>query len=128
MKIAIDISQIVYEGTGVAEYVRQLVLHLLSLDSENDYILFFSHLRAEKQLNKFKQELAESSVHKNYQIKRFRIPLFILEWLWNTFHVLPIELFIGNVDVVYTSDWVESPVSKAKKITTIHDLSVLKMP
>ncbi|KKW11024.1 MAG: hypothetical protein UY49_C0009G0001, partial [Microgenomates group bacterium GW2011_GWC1_49_7] len=35
MKIGIDISQIVHEGTGVATYVRRMVESLLKVDKKN---------------------------------------------------------------------------------------------
>ena len=45
MRIAIDISQIVHEGTGVATYTDQLVKNLLGIDNQNEYILFGISLR-----------------------------------------------------------------------------------
>ena len=38
MRVAIDISQIVYE-TGVSHYVKNLVTNLLKIDKENHYVL-----------------------------------------------------------------------------------------
>lgn len=38
MKIAIDISQIVY-GTGVSVYTKSLVENLLKIDEDNEYLL-----------------------------------------------------------------------------------------
>lgn len=43
MRIAIDISQIVY-GTGVSQYTENLVRHLLKIDKNNRYVLFGSSL------------------------------------------------------------------------------------
>ena len=45
MKIGIDVSQMAYEGTGVANLLTKLVEHLLKVDKENEYTLFFSSLR-----------------------------------------------------------------------------------
>ena len=45
MKIGIDISQIVYEGTGVGTYVRRMVENLLNIDTQNKYVLFGSSFR-----------------------------------------------------------------------------------
>ena len=44
MKIAIDISQIVY-GTGVSSYTKNLVENLLKIDTEDEYLLFAGALR-----------------------------------------------------------------------------------
>ena len=122
MKIGIDISQAIYEGTGVADYVRGLVGALLAADRKNEYVLFFANGNKQIENSTWKRHTS------NVQIKSFRIPISILEFLWNRLHIAPIEWFIGNVDVFYTSDWIEPPTIRAKKITTIHDLSVLKVP
>lgn len=137
MKIGIDISQIVYEGTGVAEYAQRLVGHLLTIDIHNEYVLFFSN-RKKFQISNFLAKLDPASRDKfqinsniqntKYKIQMFRIPISLLEFLWNRLHIFPIEWLIGDVDVFYTSDWVEPPTIRAKKVTTIHDLSIFKVP
>ena len=123
MKIGIDISQIVYEGTGVGEYTKNLIEALLKVDKENEYVLFFSSLR--RQLDSlFINELTSWRV----KIRQFKIPPTLLDFLWNKLHICPIEWLIGKVDVFFSSDWTQPLTLKAKKITTIHDLSVFKFP
>ena len=122
MKIGIDISQIVYEGTGVANYTRNLVENLLRIDKENEYILFFSSLR-----RRYKKLKIKYKKHK-VKIKKFKIPPTFLDILWNRLHIFPIEWFIGKVDVFFSSDWTQPPTISAKKVTTIHDLSIFKFP
>lgn len=128
MRIGIDISQIVYEGTGVANYTKNLVENLLKIDKENDYVLFFSSLRRQflisnlQFLNKFKIPNSKC------QIKTFKLPPTLLDILWNRLHILPIEWLIGPVDVFFSSDWTQPPTIRAKKVTTLHDLSILKFP
>lgn len=115
MKIAIDVSQIVY-GTGVSQYTINLVKSLLKIDKDNEYILFAGTLRRKKDiLNIFPQ------------IKVFPISPLLEDIVWNRLHVLPIEKLIGKVDVLHTSDWTEPP-SSAFKVTTVHDLYSLKFP
>jgi len=126
MKIGIDISQIVYEGTGVAEYVQKLVSQLLAIDQKNEYILFFSHQSAK--ITNYKLQITNKFPNSKFRIREFQIPIQFLELLWNRLHIIPIEWFIGDIDIFYTSDWVEPPAKKAKKITTIHDLSIYKVP
>lgn len=127
MKIGIDISQIIYEGSGVSEYIQQLVSNLLMLDDKNEYILFFSN-RKKFQISDLKLDINAKISNKKYQIRMFRIPVQVLEFMWNRLHIFPIEWLIGDIDVFYTSDWVEPPTSNAKKITTLHDLSILTVP
>lgn len=125
MKIGIDVSQIAYEGTGVAELTTNLVKKLLEIDKDNEYILFFSSLRKNFQFSIFptSQMLRGAS---NFQIKKFRFPPSLLDLFWNKMHIFPIEWFIGDVDIFITSDWTEPPTIRAKKATILYDLIVYK--
>ena len=122
MKIAIDISSIVY-GTGVSIYTRNLVTNLIKEDMENDYILFGGSLRRMSDLRIFLNTLKKYS----FQGKIFPIPPTLADIFWNKLHVLPIEKLIGRNDIFHSSDWTQPP-SSAFKVTTIHDLVPLKFP
>lgn len=121
MKIGIDISQIVYQGTGVATYTKNLVENLLKVDKKNSYILFFSSLRGQD------KKLVLGREDKKTKIKSYHFPPLVLSFIWNKLHILPVEYLIGKVDVFHSSDWIEPP-AKGKKVTTIHDLTVFKYP
>ena len=126
MKIAIDISQTVY-GTGVGRYTQELVQNLLNIDKQNEYILFGASLRQFLKLKKIKNELVNSN--KNLTFKLIPLPLFLLEFIWNKFHFLPIETFVGKIDLLHTSDWLEPPTTKdTKKVTTVHDMLAYLFP
>jgi hypothetical protein len=64
----------------------------------------------------------------NAKLKAYPIPSKLLDLLWNKLHIIPIENFIGPVDVFLTSDWTEPPTMKAKKATILYDLIVYKYP
>src|SRR3990167_2162611 len=115
MRVAIDISQIVY-GTGVSVYTKNLVENLLRIDRENDYVLFAGSLRRKKDV---------LSIFPDARV--FPIPPTLADLLWNRLHTLPIEKLIGNIDVFHTSDWAEPP-SRAFKVTTVHDLAPFLYP
>lgn len=124
MKIGIDISQLAFPGTGVANYLTQLVLEMTKQDTENQYVLFFSSLRRTLPTEFFR----EITTRKNVQVKQFRLPPRALDTLWNKLHKVSIETFIGDVDIFMSSDWTEPPVKKAKKVTILYDLIVYKYP
>lgn len=126
MRIGIDISQIVYEGTGVARYVREMVRSLVTIDQKNEYILFGSSLRRAKVFYEFFHQVKE--IHNSVTLKVFLLPPTVLDILWNQLHILSIERLIGHVDVFWSSDWTQPPISKARGITTIHDVSFLHYP
>ena len=126
MKIGIDISQIAYEGTGVAELTKELVKNLLKIDRKNDYILFGSSFRNKENLRKICERFDDSN-HRSI-IKLFSFPQTLLDLFWNKLHILPIEWLIGDVDVFITSDWTEPPTIRAKKATILYDLIIYKYP
>lgn len=124
MKIGIDISQIVHEGTGVARYVRELTRTLIAQDTDNTYVLFGASLRKRGVFATFFSTLPKSKV----RLVTAPIPPTVLDFLWNVLHIVPIEWFIGDVDVFWSSDWTQPPLAQAKGITTIHDVSFIKFP
>jgi len=113
MKIGIDISQIVY-GTGVSFYTQNLVENLLKIDKKNEYVLFGGSLRQQEKL-------------RDFGAKVFPFPPSLADFVWNRLHILPVEKFIGSIDVFHSSDWTQPP-TKAAKVTTIHDFGFLKYP
>lgn len=123
MKIGIDISQLAYQNTGVANYLGSLVRSLTEADKENEYILFFSSLR-----KNFQFSVYNFQSNSNVSIKQFKFPPTLLDLIWNKLHIIPIESLIGDVDVFITSDWTEPPAKSAKKITILYDLIVYKYP
>ena len=122
MIIGIDISSIPY-GTGVSNYTRELVKNLIKTDRTNTYKLFFSSLRLP-----LPSEIKKLEKYPNVKIFHFRLPITLLEILFNKLHIFPIESFIGKCDVFHTSDWTQPPAKKTKLITTIHDLTPFLYP
>lgn len=119
MKIAIDISQAIY-GTGVSVYTRNLVSNLIKQHPEDEFILFGGSLRRRKELLSMAKKLKGTP-------KIYPFPPTLMDFIWNSLHILPIEKFTGPVDIVHTSDWTEPP-SKYLKVTTVHDLIPFKYP
>lgn len=123
MRIGVDISQLAYESTGVANYLRHLMECWIAQDKENEYVFFFSSLRRSIQDSGFK-----IGDNKNVTLKTFRLPPTFLDLLWNKLHIVPIEYFIGDIDMFITSDWTEPPIRNAKKATILYDLIVYTHP
>jgi hypothetical protein len=123
MTIGIDISQLAFENTGVANYLENILQELVEIDKNNKFVLFFSSLRKDLRF-----KIKDLRLNPNVTIKQFKIPPTLLDLIWNRLHIMPIENFIGNVDVFITSDWTEPPVMRAKKATILYDLLVYKYP
>lgn len=126
MRIGIDISQIVHEGTGVATYARRMVETLVKTDKKNEYILFGASFRKKFIFDEFMSGIKK--INTNVSLVSVAIPPTLLDFLWNRLHSMPVEKFIGPVDVFWSSDWTQPPLGKARGATTIHDLVALKFP
>jgi len=127
MTIGIDISQIVFEGTGVGRYVEQMVRELIKQDPLSTFILFGASLRKQAVFENFFQSLPQSARTRT-SLKILPVPISLLEFVWNRLQIVPIEWILGNIDIFWSSDWTQPPLKKAKGVTTIHDLSIYRFP
>jgi len=111
MKVGFDVSASIY-GTGVSQYLVNLVASL-----------------PVEQLRLFGYSLRRQSDIKRLfpQAKTYPIPPTLADFIWNRLHIYNIENLIGGIDVLHSSDWVQPP-TKAKKVTTVHDLSAFLYP
>lgn len=121
MKITIDISQVIYQ-TGVSTYTVNLVENLLKIDKKNEYLLFGGSLRRKEDFKAITKNLKG-----DFSEKYMAFPPTLANILWNRFHIIKAERFVGKTDVFHSSDWSEPPTD-AFKVTTIHDLTPLKFP
>lgn len=112
IKVGFDISQLAHNG-GVNTYTQNLTQELAKI-KDLEMIYFYSSLR-----KKYKGEL------KN--IKKYRLPPTLFEMLFNKWRNVGIEKFLGPMDIFHSSDWTQPP-TKAKKVTTYHDVVPLKYP
>ncbi len=123
MKIILDISQIIYEGTGVSTYSNSVVESLLKY-TNIEVVLFGSSLR---QYEVLKNHVKRFQKIRPCAVVLHKLPQRILSLLWNDLHIVPIEIFTGKANLVHTSDWIEAP-SHLKKVTTIQDMVIYKYP
>lgn len=112
LRVGFDLSQTAHHG-GVPTYTKNLAYELAKLPNLS-MTFFYSSLRIP-----YKGDLAS--------VRSFRLPPSLLEILFNQWRCLPIEKFIGPIDVFHSSDWIQPP-TKAKKVTTYHDVIPLKFP
>lgn len=121
MKIGIDISQIVYEGTGVARFTHNLVTSLVESkdSSSHSFFLFFSSLN--NKMPESINNLVENN--SNIQLIRWPIPPRALSYLWGLKRFRGfIPTPFSNLDWFISSDWSEPPKNIAKhKMTIVHD-------
>ncbi len=112
IRVGMDISQLAHKG-GVATYTQNLSLKLSKIP-DLEMVYFYSSLRKSYQ-----------GLLKN--VKKYRLPPSLFEMLFNRWRNASIEKFMGPLDIFHSSDWTQPP-SKAKKVTTYHDVIPIKYP
>lgn len=116
MQIAIDISQVGYEGTGVARFTAGLIEAICTLETKQYWTFFYSSLR-----RPLPQHIRTMIERRSYALITAPIPPRALATLWNTAHLVSVESFVGSQDWFISSDWTQPP-ARAKKATIVHDL------
>jgi glycosyltransferase involved in cell wall biosynthesis len=127
MKIGIDARNILNpdkgEAIGAGHYTYQLIRHLLALDKENDYVLFFDFRVREKDIKKFSKKNVKIKFYPFSDYKKY-LPGAYSEILGTA------TLAKENLDILHTT----SPLSRipvsyhGKTIATVHDLATIKVP
>src|SRR3990167_3440836 len=112
LRVGLDISQTAHIG-GVSVYTENLAKQLSKI-VDLEMVYFYSSLR-----KPYKGGL------KN--VKKYKLPPILFEMLFNKWRNVGIEKFLGPLDIFHSSDWTQPP-TKAKKVTTYHDVVPLKYP
>lgn len=121
MTIGIDI-RVLGSNTrsGVEEYTENLLAHLLELNRDIKFKLFYSSFRNDLK----KYEWMKLS---NVEVFNFKLPnklLFVLSRLFNRPYI---DKLIGGADVFFSPHFLLAPLSQdCKRVTTFHDLSYVR--
>ena len=127
MKVGIDARKILNpekgDDIGVGHYTYQLIRHLLEIDRENEYVLFFDFRVREKDVRKFNHPKVKIKFYPFSDYKKY-LPGAYSEILGTA------TLAKENLDVIHTT----SPTSRiplsyrGKTVVTIHDLASYTFP
>lgn len=119
--IALDYTPAYEQGAGIGRYVRELVAALARLDTTTEYRLFVSGLNKANSL---------PPIAANFHWRTTPLSPLWLSRLWHRLQIpLPVELFVGSVDLYHSTDFVLPPVrSSAISVLTVHDLSFVRVP
>jgi len=121
MRIGIDYTPGVTLGAGIGRYTRGLVQALFELDRENEYVLFATPgLRSNP-----KPQIPNPNFHYRPIPASHRL----MAIFWHRLRIpLPVEAFIGPVDVFHSPDFVLPPQRRGARLLTVHDLSFMRYP
>jgi glycosyltransferase involved in cell wall biosynthesis len=121
VRIGIDYTAGVNQSAGIGRFVRGLVGGLTELDQTNQYVLL--HAKASNGFN------GRLPAGRNIVARPAGVPQRYLDVVWHRLTLpLPVNLFLGRVDLFHSPDFVLPPVSKALSVLTVHDLAFLLYP
>ena len=125
MRIGIDARTILNpekgDAIGAGHYTYQLIRHLLKLDKENEYVIFFDFRVREKDIKKFTQPNVRIKFYPYSDYKKY-LPGVYSELLGNAL------LQKEKLDVLHsTSQFSRIPAAyKGKTIVTFHDMGMFR--
>ena len=114
MKIGID-CRMLGSGFGLARYIQQLVKHLLEIDLENQYVLFFRN----ENIKEFK-----AVTNKNVKIIIADLPWYS----WQEQIKFKKIIKQQNIDLMHFPHWNVPYVYNGPFVVTIHDLIMYHFP
>lgn len=117
MRIAIDVSVLGEERTGIGNYLQNTIESLADIDQGNDYLLYSFFLR--------KYSLKKKNVYvpkqPNFKEKLYPVPSRFIDFFLNSTG-LEVERIVGPVDVVHFPAYTILPVRGGKVVVSVHDL------
>jgi glycosyltransferase involved in cell wall biosynthesis len=120
IRVGVDVRPLLKEGTGVGYYTKNL-FEAFSACDDLEFVLFSSSFKDRLILYKNFSGL-------NAKIIDLKIPVSILNFLWNNLGFPQIENLVGKIDIFHSPHSFYIPVRCRKEIITIHDLFHLKEP
>lgn len=123
MKIAIDISQVAYQGTGVSRFTEGLIGAVCQYAPEHEWIFYYSALRTP-----LPKQIYNTITAAHKHIRHAHMPPRILSILHNQLHKIPFEVMVGTpLDWYISSDWTQAP-ARCRRATIVHDLVFHRYP
>ena len=121
MRIGIDYTPAYEQGGGIGRLTRDLIAALSRVDKDAQYQLFVAGAK--------KSDLP-LPLAPNFQWNSTPLTPQWLARIWHrTGLYLPVELFVGNVDLYHATDFTLPPtLPKTRSIVTVHDLSYVRVP
>ncbi len=117
MKIAVNLLPFREEIAGVGRFTKNILQELAEIDNRNQYFLFCTknsrrYFKAEKE-------------NFNYIICGFNSNKILSRILWEQL-ILPFQLFLRNIDILFTPSVAIPTLFRGRKITVIHDIAYVK--
>lgn len=121
MRILIDYRPALRQRSGVGEYIFRLQHALVSIKDPTDEVVVLSSSWKDR---------VDRSVLEGVTVVDRRVPVRLLNLLWNRQEWPPVELLAGGApfDIVHAAGPVLIPAKQAAQVVTVHDLDFLAHP
>ena len=118
MRIAVDVSPLSHEPTGIGNYIRESLRALAEVATPEHEIVAFAPTSPEG-MRRIPQAVAGMPV----TLKLRFLPLaHYWRQAWSRLGRPPVERFLGAIDVLHYTDWMFPPQRGGLRSTMIHDL------
>jgi len=116
MKIGVDIRCLMDKYySGISEFTYNLLFHLIKLDAQNQYFLFY---------NSAQQSRVPDLPFTNITLKEFTYPNKIFNLSMRFLKTVEVDKLIGGVDIFLIPSFLFLNLSKScRKLLIVHDLS-----
>jgi glycosyltransferase involved in cell wall biosynthesis len=119
MRIAIDLTALLPEASGVDNYLTQLVLHLGRVDHDNQYKVF---------VNYEDRNLFTGVLPRNFTVVPFCLRPRPIRLLFQQL-ALPVAAMRWGADVVHSPSFIKPLFrGKARHVVTVHDMTFFSLP
>ena len=119
LRVAVDATPLLGTPTGVGRFCGG-VLGALAARGDVEVHAFAATWRRRDRL----PPLVPGGV----EVRQRAMPARPLHLAWRHADVPPVEWFVGRADVVHGTNFVVPPTSRAARVVSVHDLSVLHFP
>ncbi|MGN6755992.1 MAG: glycosyltransferase family 4 protein [Thermomicrobiales bacterium] len=128
MRIGIEYTAGIYQGSGVGRYSRSLVHALADTDRDNAYTLLWARANGPDGAELPRLD-SSAAFPANFHARRLPLNNRLLTAGWQRLRLpVPVETFSGPLDLLHALDFVAPPARRARRIVTVHDLTFLVVP
>jgi len=126
---ALDATPLISRPTGIGRYVRELVDGMAPALEEGERLLLHAGTaRLNPLFGVSHDTLRHAARHPRVAVHRTWVPLSLTHALWNRVSFPPVKTMTGPVAVYHGTNFLLPVVRDARRIVTIHDLAILRLP
>jgi glycosyltransferase involved in cell wall biosynthesis len=128
MRVAVDISAAVNQGAGIGRYARRLIPETAALLADDSFRLWYAP-EPEVGPRHLEETRTAFGSTRNATFRQSRFHRRRMDQLWFRVRLpVPIELWTGKCDLVYSPDFTAPPAFRTPSFVTIHDLAFEIVP